>query len=199
MRYLKREKYARCISLYEASYRLLANQHPFLTGDWRETWKRLTAFALALLGSAGMATVASHAQEPVEITFFIWAGSTPGHCSYGSDRGLPRGTPRGYDQHTGVQPTRSPILKWSPPSAPPRTILWSIAASSNVDSMTKGDVDDMWSNIEVADVPEPRERAARISVVRKTRGVGFQMSGIGILYNKDQVSGAANFLERAVG
>ena len=28
----------------------------------------------------------------------------------------------------------------------------------------------------------------RISVVRKNKGVGFQMSGIGILYNKDQVS-----------
>jgi len=148
--------------------------------------KRLTAFALALLGSAGMATVASHAQEPVEITFFIWAGSNQGIVpmevieAYRAEH--PEVTINILESNNAITYPQMVAAKRTTPDDP-----LVHCGFFNVDSMTKGDVDDMWSNIEVADVPN-LENVLPNFRRPEDKGVGFQMSGIGILYNKDQVS-----------
>jgi putative spermidine/putrescine transport system substrate-binding protein len=57
----------------------------------------------------------------------------------------------------------------------------------NVDSMTKGDVDGMWATIDPEAVPNI-EKVLPNFRRPEDKGVGYQMSGIGILYNKDKVA-----------
>lgn len=147
--------------------------------------KRLAAFALALLGSAGMATVASNAQEPVEITFFIWAGSNQGVVpmevieAYKQEN--PHVTINILESNNAITYPQMVAAKRTTPDDP-----LVHCGFFNVDSMTKGDVDDMWLTIDAAKMPNignvlPNFRRP------DDKGVGYQMSGIGILYNKDQV------------
>src|SRR5262249_24961473 len=56
----------------------------------------------------------------------------------------------------------------------------------NVDSITRGDVDDMWESMDPKRIPNMAnvmDKYARPD----NRGVPFQMSAIGLLYNKDKV------------
>lgn len=147
--------------------------------------KRLAAIALALMGSA--ATIgASQAQEPVEITFFIWAGSNQGVVpmevieAYKKEH--PEVTINILESNNAITYPQMVAAKRTTPDDPLVN-----CGFFNVDSLTKGDVDDMWAAIDPALVPNienvlPNFRRA------EDKGVGYQMSGIGILYNKDKVS-----------
>ena len=147
--------------------------------------KRIAALALALMGSTGFATVVASAQEPVEITFFIWAGSNQGVVpmevieAYKKEH--PEVTINILESNNAITYPKMVAAKRTTPDDP-----LVHCGFFNVDSMTKGDVDEMWAAIDPALVPNidkvlPNFRRP------EDRGVGFQMSGIGILYNKDKV------------
>lgn len=147
---------------------------------------RSTAFALTLLGSAALVPYAAHAQEPVEITFFIWAGSNQGIVpmevieAYKADN--PHVTINILESNNAITYPQMVAARRTTPDDP-----LVHCGFFNVDSMTKGDVDDMWEVIEVADVPN-LENVLPNFRRPDDKGVGYQMSGIGILYNKDHVT-----------
>ena len=148
--------------------------------------KHRPALALALLGSTAFAPSAALAQDPVEITFFIWAGSNQGVVpmevieEYRAEN--PHVTINILESNNAITYPQMVAARRTTPDDP-----LVHCGFFNVDSMTKGDADDMWETIDVADVPNldnvlPNFRRP------DDKGVGFQMSGIGILYNKDHVS-----------
>lgn len=147
--------------------------------------KRLAAFALALLGSTGAATVAANAQEPVDITFFIWAGSNQGVVptevieAYKKEH--PEVTINILESNNAITYPQMVAAKRTTPDAPLVN-----CGFFNVDSMTKGDADEMWATIDPAMVPNINNVLPNFRRP-DDKGVGFQMSGIGILYNKDKV------------
>ena len=123
-----------------------------------DTMKRLAAFALALMSSAGTATVAAHAQEPVEITFFIWAGSNQGIVpmevieEYRKEH--PEVTIDILESNNTITYPKMVAAKRTTPDDP-----LVHCGFFNVDSMTKGDVDGMWTSIDPAR-PSIRSRAS---------------------------------------
>ncbi len=147
--------------------------------------KRLAAIAAALLGSAA-SIGASQAQEPVEITFFIWAGSNQGVVpmevieAYKQEH--PEVTINILESNNAITYPKMVAAKRTTPDNPLVN-----CGFFNVDSMTKGDVDGMWASIDPAAVPNI-EKVLPAFRRPDDKGVGYQMSGIGILYNKDKVS-----------
>ena len=147
--------------------------------------KRLAALALALMGSAGTAIVAAQAQEPVEITFFIWAGSNQGVVpmevieAYKKEH--PEVTINILESNNTITYPKMVAARRTTPDDP-----LVHCGFFNVDSMTKGDVDGMWASIDPALVPNI-EKVFPNFRRPEDKGVGYQMSGIGILYNKDKV------------
>lgn len=147
--------------------------------------KRLAALAIALMGSAGTGTLAAQAQEPVEITFFIWAGSNQGVVPMevidAYKKAHPEVTINILESNNAITYPKMVAAKRTTPDDPLVN-----CGFFNVDSMTKGDVDGMWAPIEPALVPNI-EKVLPSFRRPEDKGVGYQMSGIGILYNKDKV------------
>ncbi|MCL4187721.1 MAG: extracellular solute-binding protein [Rhodobacteraceae bacterium] len=138
------------------------------------------------LGLAAAAATAAPAQEPVTITFFIWAGSNQGIVPMEVIEAY-----RAANPHVTIE-----ILESNNAITYPRMVAARMTTPDdplvhcgffNVDSMNKGDVDDMWESMN----PERVTNMANVipEFIREdARGVGYQMSGIGILYNKDAVA-----------
>lgn len=148
--------------------------------------KRIAAtLALALLGSAATVTVAANAQEPVEITFFIWAGSNQGVVpmevidAYKKEH--PEVTINILESNNTITYPKMVAAQRTTPDDPLVN-----CGFFNVDSMTKGDVDDMWAALDPKMIPN-MEKVLPTFRREGDKGVGYQMSGIGILYNKDKV------------
>lgn len=147
--------------------------------------KRLAASAVGLLGSISAATVTTQAQEPVEITFFIWAGSNQGVVpmdvidAYKKDH--PEVTINILESNNAITYPKMVAAKRTTPDNPLVN-----CGFFNADSLTKGDVDEMWAPINPTLVPNINNV---LDSFRRPddKGVGYQMSGIGILYNKDRV------------
>lgn len=147
--------------------------------------KRLAAIALALLGSVGAATVPAKSEEAVDITFFIWAGSNQGVVpmevieAYKKDH--PGVTINILESNNAITYPKMVAAKRTTPDDP-----LVHCGFFNADALTKGDVDDMWAPIDAALVPNIGNVLENF---RRSgdKGVGYQMSGIGILYNKDHV------------
>jgi putative spermidine/putrescine transport system substrate-binding protein len=147
--------------------------------------KRTAAFALALLGSTAAGTVVAGAQDPVEITFFIWAGSNQGVVpmnvidAYKKEH--PEVTINILESNNTITYPKMVAAKRTTPDSPLVN-----CGFFNVDSMTKGDVDDMWASLDPKMIPN-MEKVLPTFRRADDKGVGYQMSGIGILYNKDKV------------
>ena len=146
------------------------------SGMWQGLAAGLTAFMLAGAASA---------QEHVQITFFIWAGSNQGVVpmevieKYRADH--PNVTIDVLESNNAITYPKMVAARRTTPDDP-----LVHCGFFNVDSMNKGDVDDMWESIDPARVPN-MENVIEAFVRPDARGVGYQMSGIGILYNKDKV------------
>lgn len=143
-----------------------------------------TLAAAALMSSA--ASFAAMAQDdPVEITFFIWAGSNQGIVptevieQYRKDH--PNVTINILESNNTITYPKMVAAHRTTPDDP-----LVHCGFFNVDSMTKGDVEGMW-------VPMNPEKITNINNIlegyrrEEDRGVPYQMSAIGILYNKDAV------------
>lgn len=142
--------------------------------------------ALALFLTFTAAGFADHAKvEDAKITFFIWAGSNQGV--------VPRDVVAQYlEEHPNVEieflesnnTITYPQMVAAKRTTPDDPLVH--CGFFNVDAMNKGDVDDMWESLDAEAIPNMQNVLGEF-VRSGNRGVGYQMSGIGLLYNKDKV------------
>ena len=136
----------------------------------------------ALMMSAALPAVA---QEDVQITFFIWAGSNQGVVpmevieAYRKDH--PNVTIDVLESNNSITYPKMVAARRTTPDDP-----LVHCGFFNVDSMNKGDVDDMWEPITTELVPNMEHVIDRY-IRPENKGIGYQMSGIGLLYNKEKV------------
>lgn len=152
--------------------------------------KRHRAILAALLAAAAwMWTSPADAQRPpperATITFFFWAGSNQGVVptevitAYRQQN--PQVTIEILESNNAITYPRMVAARRTTPDNP-----LVHCGFFNVDAITRGDVDEMWEAFSEAGVPNlanvlPQYRRAG------NRGVGYQMSSIGILYNRNRV------------
>lgn len=146
-----------------------------------------TRAAAALLLTATALVAPSGAQdEDVQITFFIWAGSNQGIVpmevieKYREEH--PNVTIDILESNNAITYPKMVAAKRTTPDDP-----LVHCGFFNVESMNKGDVDEMWESIDPALVPNI-ENVLEEFIREDRRGVGYQMSGIGILYNKEALA-----------
>lgn len=136
---------------------------------------------LLALGAVG---AAEHAQvADATITFFIWAGSNQGV--------VPREVVAQYlEEHPNVtieflesnNTITYPQMVAAKRTTPDDPLVH--CGFFNVDAMNKGDVDGMWEPMNPETIPNMANVLPEF--IREGRlGVGYQMSGIGLLYNTD--------------
>lgn len=130
--------------------------------------------------------LADHANvKPTKITFFVWAGSNQGV--------VPKEVIKSYEQaHPGVD---IQILESNNTITYPKMVAAQRTTPNNplvdcgffnVDSINKGDIDGMWESLDPSQIPN---MANVLPQYRRPgdRGVGYQMTGIGLIYNKNYV------------
>ena len=126
------------------------------------------------------------AQEDVRLTFFIWAGSNQGVVpmevieDYRAEH--PNVTIDVLESNNTITYPQMVAARRTTPDDP-----LVHCGFFNVDSMNKGDVDDMWEPITPDMVPNMENVIDRY-IRPEGRGIGYQMSGIGILYNSEKVT-----------
>jgi putative spermidine/putrescine transport system substrate-binding protein len=136
--------------------------------------------------NAQQAPAQQAAPERTTITFFIWAGSNQGvvpqevFAAY--RQRYPQVTIEIIESNNVLTYPRMVAARRTTPDSP-----LVHCGFFNVDSITRGDVDDMWESFSAAGVPNlegvlPAYRRA------ENRGVGYMMSSIGILYNRNRVT-----------
>ena len=146
--------------------------------------KSVAGSSLALLLS--IAAIPAAAQEDVNITFFIWAGSNQGVVpmevieAYRAEN--PNVTIDIIESNNTITYPKMVAARRTTPDDP-----LVHCGFFNVDSMNKGDVDDMWVSITPDLVPNMENVLDRF-IRPEGKGVGYQMAGIGILYNSEKVS-----------
>lgn len=143
----------------------------------------ITAALLSLLAAA----LADHAEvEDTKITFFIWAGSNQGV--------VPMEVIEQYrTEHPNVE---IEILESNNTITYPKMVAAKRTTPDdplvdcgffNVDSMNKGDIDDMWESLDPEHIPNMANVLEQY-IRPNNLGVGYQMSGIGLLYNTDKIT-----------
>lgn len=134
---------------------------------------------------AGVPIAAAHAADPVKITFFIWAGSNQGVVpmevieKYKAKN--PNVTINILESNNAITYPKMVAARRTTPDDP-----LVHCGFFNIDSITKGDVAGLWAPLDENRVTNLKNVIADYKRP-ENRGVGYQMSGIGILYNKDQV------------
>ncbi len=138
------------------------------------------AVGLALLPLSGVG-----AAQQVKLTMFIWAGANQGV--------VPREVVAAYlKTHPSVQ-----IEFWESNNTVtyPKMVAAKQANPSNplinfgffnVDATNRGDVDDMWVPLDPARIPN-MARVHKSLRRPDNRGIGYEMSAMGLMYNKDAV------------
>jgi putative spermidine/putrescine transport system substrate-binding protein len=143
-------------------------------------------FFLALATSALLSLAAgTAARAETKITFFIWAGSNQGVVPMEVITAYRAAHPDVTIEVLESNNTITyPKMVASRRTTPDNPLVH--CGFFNVDSITRGDVDDMWESMDPKRIPNMAnvmEKYARPD----NRGVPFQMSAIGLLYNKDKV------------
>ena len=149
---------------------------------------RLASLALAttaLLGAWTLAPPQAEAADPVRLTFFIWAGSNQGIVPMEVIENYKKKNPNvTIDILESNNAITYPKMVATKRTTPDNPLVH--CGFFNVDSMNKGDVDEMWEPLDPARIPNIKNVLP--DFVRPGNfGVGYQMSGIGILYNKNAV------------
>lgn len=142
----------------------------------------------ALLFAAVLAATAisgGTAEARVKITFFIWAGSNQGvvprEVIHAYTAAHPDVTVDILESNNQITYPKMVATRRTTPNAPLVD-----CGFFNVDSITRGDVDDMWESLDPAKIPN----IANVLPQYKrpgNRGVAYEMSAIGLLYNKNAV------------
>jgi len=128
-----------------------------------------------------------HAQgrDPAKITFFMWAGSNQGVVPSEVIKAYREANPRVeieiLESNNAITYPKMVAARRTTPDKP-----LVHCGFFNVDSMTKGDVDGMWEALNPDRIPNMKN-VIQAHVRPENRGVGYMMSAIGILYNKNIV------------
>ena len=141
----------------------------------------LAAACMALLPLAARA----QGREPAKITFFIWAGSNQGIVPMEVIESYRKANPRVTIEVLESNNTITyPRMVASHRTTPNDPIVH--CGFFNVDSIVKGDVEGLWEKMDPAAIPNMANMVPGYARP-DNRGVGYMMSGIGILYNKNAV------------
>ena len=143
-------------------------------------------FFLALATSALLSlAAATAARAETKITFFIWAGSNQGvvpmEVITAYRAAHPDVTIEVLESNNTITYPKMVAARRTTPDNP-----LVHCGFFNVDSITRGDVDDMWESMDPKRIPNMAnvmDKYARPD----NRGVAYQMSAIGLLYNEDKV------------
>jgi putative spermidine/putrescine transport system substrate-binding protein len=145
-----------------------------------------TAAAFAFGAAAALATgAAAQGRDPARITFFIWAGSNQGVVPTRVIEEYRRANPRvTIDILESNNALTFPRMVASRRTTPNNPLVH--CGFFNVDSITKGDPEGIWTSFDPAAVPNMAN--VPDGFIRPERkGIGYMMSGIGILYNRNVV------------
>lgn len=146
-------------------------------------------YAAALCAAAVVALLAppslAQGRDPAKITFFIWAGSNQGvvpmEVIEAYRKANPRVTVELLESNNMITYPKMVAARRTTPDNP---IVH--CGFFNVDSIVKGDVEGMWETMDPAGIPNMRNLTPGYARP-ENRGVGYMMSGIGLLYNKNAV------------
>ena len=140
--------------------------------------------ALLLIASL-VGGFASCARAQTKLTFFIWAGSNQGIVptevisAYRSAH--PDVTIDILESNNTITYPKMVAARRTTPDSP-----LVHCGFFNVDSITRGDVDDMWESMDPAKIPNMANVIGKYARPQN-KGVAYQMSAIGLLYNKNAV------------
>ena len=142
-----------------------------------------------LIASAAILVATSQAVyaqgREAKITFFIWLGSNQGVVPQEVFKAYKEKNPKVeievLESNNAITFPKMVATKRTTPDKP-----LVHCGFFNVDSITKGDVEEMWAKLEPARVPN-MSNVLKDFVRPEGRGVGYMMSAIGILYNKNAV------------
>jgi putative spermidine/putrescine transport system substrate-binding protein len=147
--------------------------------------RRLSALALSAALLAIPASGQAQGRDPAKITFFIWAGSNQGVVPTEVIKAYREANPRVEIEVLESNNTITyPKMVAARRTTPDKPLVH--CGFFNVDSMTKGDVDGMWDQLNPERIPN-LANVLKDHIRKDRRGVGYMMSAIGILYNKNNV------------
>ena len=142
--------------------------------------------AAAVSAAIVFAGSSAGAQEPVEITFFMFAGS-------GSDT-VPKEAIADYvtaNPHVTINISETtnaiiyPQMVTARRTTPDSPLVH--CGFFNADTVNRGDVDDMWEVLDRKNIPN-MDNVLESYARPDDRGVAYQMMGVGILYNTNVMS-----------
>ncbi len=147
---------------------------------------RLILAIAFITGFAGLAVPSGPAHaDPTKITFFIWAGSNQGvvpmEVITAYRAAHPDVTIDVLESNNTITYPKMVAARRTTPDEPLVD-----CGFFNVDSITRGDVDDMWESMDPKKIPNMANVLAKFARPGN-RGVAYQMSAIGLLYNKNAV------------
>jgi putative spermidine/putrescine transport system substrate-binding protein len=127
----------------------------------------------------------TRAQAEPKLTFFIWAGANQGvvpmEVITAYRAAHPDVTIDVLESNNTITYPKMVAARRTTPDSP-----LVHCGFFNVDSITRGDVDDMWESMDPAMIPNMANVIAKYARPNNA-GVAYQMSAIGLLYNKDIV------------
>lgn len=142
-----------------------------------------TTFAAGLLALPTVAS-ADHS-EKTQLTFFMWAGANQGVVPTEVIEAYTKKHPKvKIDIIESNNTITYPKMVAARRVTPDRPLVH--CGFFNVDSMTKGDIDEMWETLNPQNIPNMANVFERF-LRPDNRGVGYQMVAIGLIYNKDKV------------
>jgi putative spermidine/putrescine transport system substrate-binding protein len=150
--------------------------------------RRRTVVALALIAAVAGSLLAlqpATAAPRVKVTMFIWAGANQGIVPREVVARYVRNNPHVevefWESNNTVTYPRMIAAKQADPNKPLINFGY-----FNVDISNRGDTDDMWVPLNAARIPN----MTRVHATMRrpgNRGVGYGISGVGLMYNKNLV------------
>jgi len=139
--------------------------------------------SLALLISTSQVVYAQGSEA--KITFFIWLGSNQGVVPQEIFKVYKEKNPKvEIEVLESNNVITFPKMVATKRTTPDKPLVH--CGFFNVDSITKGDVEEMWAKLDPARVPNLKN-VLKGFVRPEGRGVGYMMSAVGILYNKNAI------------
>jgi putative spermidine/putrescine transport system substrate-binding protein len=146
----------------------------------------IIAAAIALAATAVFAGPAAQAADAVRLTFFIWLGSNQGVVPKEVIAAYTKAHPNvTIDIIESNNTITYPKMVAARRTTPDQPLVH--CGFFNVDSVTRGEIaDDMWEPLNPARIPN-MANVFPTYIPADKKAVGYQMSGIGILYNKNEM------------
>lgn len=167
-----------------AALGLVAAGAPFLSG--RGEALAAGSDAVEAARTAVMPGLRRLYQEPVTLTMFVWVGANQGVVPREVVADYMRDNPNvKVELYEGTNAETYPKIVAAMKIDPNKPLI--NFGFFNIDATVKGDVDGVWDSLDPENVPNLRDI---FDAYRRpdNKGVGWGLSGVGLLYNKERVS-----------